>query len=172
MLESSARALKRLFRRPPTRYSGSRWSLCCKALAELGKARKTTFLCRRLHSLPLRREIHVGLNGRATWPSSAGARRGSVAVRHRRAVPDRGTSAKERWSYLLCQCRFKALSSRSAPLAFASRCTTASGVPMRDGAKRANLERCASAPVAKRFPVKATFPDFFRWFRERHATEN
>ena len=33
-----------------------------RVLAELSKARKTTFLCRYLHSFPLRREIHEGLN--------------------------------------------------------------------------------------------------------------
>ena len=33
-----------------------------RALAERGKARKTIFLCRYLHLLPLRREIHEGLN--------------------------------------------------------------------------------------------------------------
>jgi TnpA family transposase len=43
-----------------------------KALAELGKARKTTFLCRYLHSLPLRREIHEGLNVVENWNSANG----------------------------------------------------------------------------------------------------
>jgi TnpA family transposase len=33
-----------------------------KALTELGKAAKTVFLCRYLRSLPLRHEIHEGLN--------------------------------------------------------------------------------------------------------------
>ena len=41
-----------------------------KALAELGKARKTTFLCRYLNSLPLRREIHEGLNVVENWNSA------------------------------------------------------------------------------------------------------
>ena len=35
-----------------------------KALAELGKAMKTIFLCRYLQSLELRREINEGLNER------------------------------------------------------------------------------------------------------------
>ena len=43
-----------------------------KALAELGKARKTTFLCRYLHLLPLRREIHEGLNVVENWNSANG----------------------------------------------------------------------------------------------------
>ena len=43
-----------------------------KALAELGKARKTTFLCRYLHLLPLRREIHEGLNVVENWNSVNG----------------------------------------------------------------------------------------------------
>jgi TnpA family transposase len=38
-----------------------------KALTELGKARKTIFLCRYLRSLPLRREIHEGLNVIENW---------------------------------------------------------------------------------------------------------
>ena len=41
-----------------------------KALAELGKAVKTVFLCRYLHSLPLRREIHEGLNVIEQWNSA------------------------------------------------------------------------------------------------------
>jgi len=38
-----------------------------KALAELGKARKTTFLCRYLHLPPLRREVQEGLNVVEAW---------------------------------------------------------------------------------------------------------
>jgi TnpA family transposase len=41
-----------------------------KALAELGKARKTTFLCCYLHLLSLRREIHEGLNVVENWNSA------------------------------------------------------------------------------------------------------
>jgi len=40
-----------------------------KALAELGKAMKTIFLCEYLHSPELRREIHEGLNVIETWNS-------------------------------------------------------------------------------------------------------
>jgi TnpA family transposase len=43
-----------------------------KALAELGKAAKTLFLCRYLHSNALRREIHEGLNVVETWNSANG----------------------------------------------------------------------------------------------------
>ncbi len=39
----------------------------CKALAELGKAFNTVFLCRCLHSEPLRREIHEGVNVIEQW---------------------------------------------------------------------------------------------------------
>ncbi len=38
-----------------------------KALAEPGKAVKTVFLCRHLHSEPPRREIHEGLNVIEQW---------------------------------------------------------------------------------------------------------
>ena len=38
-----------------------------KALAELGKATKTIFLCCYLHSIELRREIHEGLNVIENW---------------------------------------------------------------------------------------------------------
>ena len=38
-----------------------------KALIELGKALRTTFLCRYLHRLDLRREVHEGLNVIESW---------------------------------------------------------------------------------------------------------
>jgi TnpA family transposase len=41
-----------------------------KALAELGKAVKTVFLCEFLHSIELRREIHEGLNVVENWNSA------------------------------------------------------------------------------------------------------
>jgi TnpA family transposase len=40
------------------------------ALAELGKVRKTVFLCSYLHSLDLRREIQEGLNTIEIWNSA------------------------------------------------------------------------------------------------------
>jgi TnpA family transposase len=43
-----------------------------RALAELGKAAKTTFLCRYLGEGALRREIHEGLNVVETWNSANG----------------------------------------------------------------------------------------------------
>ncbi len=43
-----------------------------KALAELGKAAKTLFLCRYLDQEALRREIHEGLNVVETWNSANG----------------------------------------------------------------------------------------------------
>jgi TnpA family transposase len=41
-----------------------------RALAELGKAVKTIFLCRYLHSVELRREINEGLNVIESWNSA------------------------------------------------------------------------------------------------------
>jgi TnpA family transposase len=41
-----------------------------KALAELGKAVKTAFLCRYLNSIETRREIHEGLNVVENWNSA------------------------------------------------------------------------------------------------------
>ena len=58
-----------------------------KALAELGKAVKTVFLCRYLHSLPLRHEIHEGLNVIEQWNSANDfvffARKGELASNRR-----------------------------------------------------------------------------------------
>ena len=41
-----------------------------RALSELGKAIKTIFLCRCLHAMELRREIHEGLNVIENWNSA------------------------------------------------------------------------------------------------------
>jgi len=41
-----------------------------RALGELGKAIKTIFLCRYLHSMELRREINEGLNIIESWNSA------------------------------------------------------------------------------------------------------
>jgi len=58
-----------------------------KAFAELGKAIKTIFLCRYLHSQDLRREIHEGLNVVEQWNGATDfvffARRGELASNRR-----------------------------------------------------------------------------------------
>jgi len=58
-----------------------------KALAELGKAIKTVFLCRYLQSKKLRREIHEGLNVVEQWNGATDfvffARRGELASNRR-----------------------------------------------------------------------------------------
>lgn len=55
-----------------------------KALAELGKAIKTIFLCRYIESEELRREIHVGLNVVESWNSTNGfiyyGKRGEIST--------------------------------------------------------------------------------------------
>jgi len=60
-----------------------------KAFAELGKAIKTIFLCRYLHSEALRREIHEGLNVVEQWNGATDfvffARRGEMASNRREA---------------------------------------------------------------------------------------
>lgn len=58
-----------------------------KALAELGKAIKTMFLCDYLHSIELRREIHEGLNVIENWNSANGfiyyGRSGEISTNNR-----------------------------------------------------------------------------------------
>ncbi len=58
-----------------------------KALTELGKAVKTIFVCRYLHSAQLRREIHQGLNVIEQWNGATDfvffARRGELASNRR-----------------------------------------------------------------------------------------
>jgi TnpA family transposase len=58
-----------------------------KAFAELGKAVKTIFLCRYLHSAALRREIHEGLNVIEQWNGANDfvffARRGELSSNRR-----------------------------------------------------------------------------------------
>jgi TnpA family transposase len=58
-----------------------------RALAELGKAVKTVFLCRYLHDVGLRREIHEGLNVIEQWNGATDfvffARRGELASNQR-----------------------------------------------------------------------------------------
>ncbi len=61
--------------------------LTYKAFAELGKASKTIFLCRYLHSEELRREINEGLNVVEPWNGAIDfvffARRGEMASNRR-----------------------------------------------------------------------------------------
>jgi integrase len=68
-----------------------------KAFAELGKAIKTIFLCRYLHSEALRREIHEGLNVVEQWNGATDfvffARRGEMAS-NRREDSARQTQAR------------------------------------------------------------------------------
>lgn len=61
---ANAEAILRRFQR------GNRQHPTCQALAELGKAIKTIFLCRYLDSEALRREIHEGLNVVENWNSA------------------------------------------------------------------------------------------------------
>jgi TnpA family transposase len=60
-----------------------------KALAELGKAIKTIFLCEHLHSIDLRREIQEGLNVIENWNSANGfifyGRSSEIATNNRQA---------------------------------------------------------------------------------------
>jgi TnpA family transposase len=57
---------------PPLPWSNFAPPFSYKALAELGKAMKTAFLCRYLHDEALRREINEGLNVVETWNSANG----------------------------------------------------------------------------------------------------
>ena len=58
-----------------------------KAIAELGKAIKTIFLCRYLHAEAVRREIHEGLNVVEQWNGATDfvffARRGELVSNRR-----------------------------------------------------------------------------------------
>ncbi len=63
---ADAESLLRRFTRKNARHPAY------KALAELGKAIKTIFLCRYLTSEALRREIHEGLNVVESWNSTNG----------------------------------------------------------------------------------------------------
>lgn len=64
---ADAESILRRFSRGAPGGKGSPIHPTYRALAELGKAVKTVFLCRYLNSEPLRREVHEGLNTIERW---------------------------------------------------------------------------------------------------------
>ena len=67
---ADAESVLRRFSRGATGGKGFPMHPTYRALAELGKALKTIFLCRYLGSEPLRREVHEGLNTIERWNSA------------------------------------------------------------------------------------------------------